>query len=210
MQAFGNGKYHVGFVGPEMSLNEWFHKLVIENETFLDNIISVVIDESHNISKWGTDDFHPDFAHISALLGYLPQGLPIMAASATVPPEVITHIKDKLGIGGCCEHIAVSNEKLNVSLAVQIMQHPPNSFANLLSLFPRIQCAQKTLNRHSYMSTAAKMLNESKISCMNMLPSQFLMFNLSFTIDTLLMTIKSLLKMGSQVDFYVQYQLLML
>ncbi|KAE9393458.1 hypothetical protein BT96DRAFT_1023009 [Gymnopus androsaceus JB14] len=137
LKAFGNGDYRVGFVGPEMALNNRFHELVLENRKFQASIISAVIDESHNISEWGTDDFRPDFGRISALLGRLPLGLPILAASATVAPEVITHIQDKLGIGGRCEHIAVSNEKPNVSLAVRIMQHPPDSYADLLTLFPK-------------------------------------------------------------------------
>lgn len=120
-----------------MALNNRFHELVLENPKFQSSIISAVVNESHNISKWGTDDFRPDFGRISALLGRLPLGLPILAASATVAPDVITHIEDKLGIGGRCEHIAVSNEKPNVSLAVRIMQHPPDSYADLLTLFPK-------------------------------------------------------------------------
>lgn len=127
----------MGFVGPEMVLNDSFHKFVVENRNFQNNIITAVVDEAHNISEWGTDDFRPEFSRISALLARLPQGLPILAASATVSPEVIVDIKNKLGMGGHCDHIAVSNEKLNVSLSVRMLQHPPDSYADLLALFPK-------------------------------------------------------------------------
>ncbi|KAE9390677.1 hypothetical protein BT96DRAFT_1002050 [Gymnopus androsaceus JB14] len=115
LKAFSNGDYHVGFVGPEMALNNRFHELVIESRKFQRNIIAAVVDESHNISEWGTDDFRPIL-------------------------DVFLHFLDaylSLGIGGRCEHIAVSNEKPNVSLAVRIMQHPPDSYVDLLTLFPK-------------------------------------------------------------------------
>ncbi|KAF9062956.1 hypothetical protein BDP27DRAFT_1427346 [Rhodocollybia butyracea] len=139
LSAFGNGQYHIGFVGPEMLLEKNFHEHVLENPKFQRNIIAAVVDEVHNISEWGTDDFHPKFRQISALLGQLPQGLPVLAASATVAPEVILDIEDKLGMSAAhgCEHISVSNAKGNVSLSVCLLQHPPDSYADLLSLFPK-------------------------------------------------------------------------
>lgn len=119
-----------------MALSPLFHKHVLENATFQNNIISVVVDEAHNISEWGTDDFRPEFSRIAALLARLPAGVPVTAASATVPPEVIADIQDKLGFGTNCETISVSNEKLNVALSVRLLQHPRETFADLLALFP--------------------------------------------------------------------------
>ncbi|KAF9064475.1 P-loop containing nucleoside triphosphate hydrolase protein [Rhodocollybia butyracea] len=139
VHAFGNGQYHVGFVGPEMSLEKNFHERVLENPKFQRNIIAAVVEEAHNISEWGTDDFRPKFRQISALLGWLPQGLPVLAASATVAPEVILDIEDKLGMSAAhgYEHISVSNAKGNVLLSIRLLQHPPDSYADLLSLFPK-------------------------------------------------------------------------
>ncbi|KAE9400407.1 hypothetical protein BT96DRAFT_819324, partial [Gymnopus androsaceus JB14] len=78
----------------------------------------------------------PEFSCIAALLACLPDGVPVIAASATVPPEVIADIWDKLGFGNTFETISVSNAKPNVALSVHMLQHPRDSFANLLSLFP--------------------------------------------------------------------------
>ncbi|KAJ3816476.1 hypothetical protein F5880DRAFT_1494247, partial [Lentinula raphanica] len=133
---FGENKYRVGFLGPEMARSTIFHKLVVEHAPFQNNIIAVNIDEGHSISEWGTDDFRPDYACISELLAKLPSGVPVLTASATLAPEVIEDIEAKLGLGRKCERISVSNEKPNVALSVQIMQHPQDSFADLITLFP--------------------------------------------------------------------------
>lgn len=135
-QNFGNGKYRVGFLGPEMALSGDFTKQVINNATFQDSITAVVVDEAHNISEWGTDDFRPAFSNISQLLARLPGQIPCIAASATVPPEVIDDIADKLGFGNDYERVSVTNEKKNVALSVRTLQHPRDSYADLLFLFP--------------------------------------------------------------------------
>ncbi len=60
-----------------------------------------------------------------------------MAASATVPHDVISEIQDKLGFGQDFQTISVSNNKPNVALSVRTLQHPRDTFADLLFLFPR-------------------------------------------------------------------------
>ncbi|KAH7870893.1 P-loop containing nucleoside triphosphate hydrolase protein [Lentinula edodes] len=136
LKDFGNNQYRVGFVGPEMAASSHFHKLVVESSPFQRNIITVDVDEGHEISEWGTDDFRPEYSCLSQLLAKLPSGVPVLTASATLPPEIIQDIESKLGLGDKCERISVSNEKPNVALSVRIIQHPLDSFADLAALFP--------------------------------------------------------------------------
>ncbi|KAJ3924685.1 MAG: P-loop containing nucleoside triphosphate hydrolase protein [Lentinula lateritia] len=136
LKDFGNNQYCVGFVGPEMAASSHFHKLVVESSPFQCNIIAVDVDEGHEISEWGTDDFRPEYSRLSQLLAKLPSGVPVLTASATLPPEIIQDIKSKLGLGDKCERISVSNEKPNVALSIRIIQHPLDSFADLAALFP--------------------------------------------------------------------------
>ncbi|KAJ6552521.1 P-loop containing nucleoside triphosphate hydrolase protein [Mycena sp. CBHHK59/15] len=133
----GNNKFHVGLVGPEMALSTEFHEKVLNNVLFTTNVISLVIDEGHCICEWGTDDFQPDFRKIAQLAARLPTGLPILAASATMLRDVIRNILHHLGLPADCARVQVSNEKLNVSLSVRIMQNELDSYADLLSLFPK-------------------------------------------------------------------------
>ncbi|KAJ3709406.1 P-loop containing nucleoside triphosphate hydrolase protein, partial [Lentinula raphanica] len=117
-------------------LSPLFHKRVVECPAFQTNLIAVNIDEGHCISEWGTDDFRSDYARLSELLAKLPSDVPVLTASATLAPEVIQDIEMKLGLGRKCERISVSNEKPNVAISVRIMQHPQDSFADLIFLFP--------------------------------------------------------------------------
>ncbi|KAJ7022999.1 P-loop containing nucleoside triphosphate hydrolase protein [Mycena alexandri] len=132
----GQNKYRVGFVGPEMALSTQFHEKVLNQVTFTKNIICLVIDELHCVWEWGNDDFRPEYRKIVQLLARLPTGLPILGASATVPYHVIKDILANLGLPADCARVEVSNEKLNVFLSVRILQHEPESFADLLVLFP--------------------------------------------------------------------------
>ncbi|KAJ7429455.1 P-loop containing nucleoside triphosphate hydrolase protein [Mycena galericulata] len=131
----GKNKYRVGLVGPEMALSTQFHAKVLNQIEFTQNIICLVIDELHCIWEWGNDDFRPEYREIVSLAARLPTGLPILGASATAPELVIKDILENLGLPQDCARVQVSNEKLNVSLSVQILQHEPDTFADLLLLF---------------------------------------------------------------------------
>ncbi|KAL0058464.1 hypothetical protein AAF712_014850 [Marasmius tenuissimus] len=128
-------KYCVITVSPEKALSKPFQELVLNNDEFKNNCIQVVVDEAHCISEWG-DDFCPEYSELGKLLACLPSTVPVLAASATMPPGVMQVIRTKLGIALTAPHIAVSNEKNNVSLSVRILQHPQDTYADLLDLFP--------------------------------------------------------------------------
>ncbi|THU97464.1 P-loop containing nucleoside triphosphate hydrolase protein, partial [Dendrothele bispora CBS 962.96] len=128
-------KYRVIFVSPEMALTRRFHQQVLQHKAFRNNCIEMVIDEVHCITEWG-DNFREEYAELSQLLARLPSGLPVLLASATMPPDVIQDIFFKLGLPLNCPRIAVSNAKHNVALSVRVMQHPQKTYADLLFLLP--------------------------------------------------------------------------
>ncbi|KAJ7107392.1 P-loop containing nucleoside triphosphate hydrolase protein [Mycena epipterygia] len=133
----GENKYRIVLISPEMAITSKFHETVLSSKAFSDNIISQVIDEGHCISEWGNDDFRPDFSKLHILLGRLPSGLPIVVRSATMPRHVILDIQEKLRLRADCARVSVSNEKLNIALSVRIMQHPQDTYADLMTLFTR-------------------------------------------------------------------------
>jgi ATP-dependent DNA helicase RecQ len=59
----------------------------------------VVVDEAHCISDWG-HDFRPDYRRIRDLLGQLPEGVPVLATTATANARVVTDVAEQLGTGG--------------------------------------------------------------------------------------------------------------
>lgn len=74
-----------------------FHEHVFKNTRFTNNLISLIVDEAHCISEWGTSDFRPEWGQLSKTLARLPSGIPTMAASATFPPKVKSYIGNRLG-----------------------------------------------------------------------------------------------------------------
>ena len=56
----------------------------------------LVVDEAHCISDWG-HDFRPDYRRIRTLLGDLPDGIPVLATTATANARVTADVAEQLG-----------------------------------------------------------------------------------------------------------------
>src|SRR5690606_9842910 len=59
----------------------------------------VVIDEAHCVSDWG-HDFRPDYRRIRTLLRELPEGVPVLATTATANERVTRDVAEQLDAGG--------------------------------------------------------------------------------------------------------------
>ncbi|HEY2044669.1 MAG TPA: DEAD/DEAH box helicase [Jatrophihabitans sp.] len=78
----------------------------LNNPAFRDNVMPqlaatcglLVVDEAHCISNWG-HDFRPDFRRLRTLLPELPDGIPVLATTATANTRVIEDVRDVLGLG---------------------------------------------------------------------------------------------------------------
>ena len=57
----------------------------------------VVIDEAHCISDWG-HDFRPDYRRIRTLLEDLPDGIPVLATTATANERVALDVAEQLAV----------------------------------------------------------------------------------------------------------------
>ncbi|KAJ7343954.1 P-loop containing nucleoside triphosphate hydrolase protein [Mycena albidolilacea] len=135
LKDFGLNKFCVAFVSPEMAIGKSFHQHVLKSDTFQANNIGLVIDELHAVDEWGTEDFRVAYNKLATLIKHLPTGVPLMMASATLPPILRTSVVHKLGVSTNYDHLAFSNEKPNIRLSVRILQHKLGSYADLLPLF---------------------------------------------------------------------------
>ncbi|KAJ7888981.1 P-loop containing nucleoside triphosphate hydrolase protein [Mycena leptocephala] len=111
-QDVAQNKYRVALISPEMGVSDKFHQTVLSSDVFTDNVISLLIDEAHCINEWGNDDIRREYSKLAVLVARLPSGVPVVAGSATMPKHVI-------------------------SLSVRIIQHPLDTLADLITLFPR-------------------------------------------------------------------------
>ncbi len=85
------GEIKILYIAPERQENDaWIEA------TRKINLAMVVIDEAHTISTWG-HDFRPSFRRIINLVQLLPQGLPVLATTATATRRVQRDIEEQIG-----------------------------------------------------------------------------------------------------------------
>jgi ATP-dependent DNA helicase RecQ len=59
------------------------------------NIGMLVVDEAHCISDWG-HDFRPDYRRLRELIAVIPDGVPVLATTATANSRVVTDVAEQL------------------------------------------------------------------------------------------------------------------
>ncbi|KGI79911.1 ATP-dependent DNA helicase RecQ [Actinopolyspora erythraea] len=89
------GDVDVLLVSPERLNNPDFRENVLPELTR--NTGLVVVDEAHCISDWG-HDFRPDYRRLRTLLTELPEGVPVLATTATANDRVVRDVSDQLGV----------------------------------------------------------------------------------------------------------------
>ncbi|MGP4016346.1 RecQ family ATP-dependent DNA helicase [Saccharopolyspora sp. 5N708] len=91
------GEVDVLLVSPERLNNPDFRDTILPELTQSAGLL--VVDEAHCISDWG-HDFRPDYRRLRTLLTELPEGVPVLATTATANDRVVQDVADQLGVGG--------------------------------------------------------------------------------------------------------------
>lgn len=94
--AIAAGEVDVLLVSPERLNNPGFRDEVLPRLAATCGLL--VVDEAHCISDWG-HDFRPDYRRIRTLLGDLPDGIPVLATTATANARVTADVAEQLGGG---------------------------------------------------------------------------------------------------------------
>lgn len=90
------GEVDVLLVSPERLNNPDFRETILPDLTASTGLL--VVDEAHCVSDWG-HDFRPDYRRLRTLLADLPDGVPVLATTATANDRVIQDVADQLHIG---------------------------------------------------------------------------------------------------------------
>jgi len=88
------GEIDVLLVSPERLNNPGFRDEVLPKLAATCGLL--VVDEAHCISDWG-HDFRPDYRRIRTLLDDLPDGIPVLATTATANARVTADVAEQLG-----------------------------------------------------------------------------------------------------------------
>ncbi len=95
--AINRGEVDVLLVSPERLNNPEFRDEVLPRLAAAAGLL--VVDEAHCISDWG-HDFRPDYRRIRTMLADLPEGIPVLATTATANARVTADVAEQLSITG--------------------------------------------------------------------------------------------------------------
>lgn len=115
----------------------------LNNPTFRDAVLPhlartaglVVIDEAHCVSDWG-HDFRPDYRRIRTLLTELPDGVPVLATTATANSRVVADVADQLGTDVLT--LRGGLDRASLHLSVGPVSEPAQQLAWLAEHLPRM------------------------------------------------------------------------
>ena len=93
-ESIRSGEIDVLLVSPERLNNPGFRDEVLPKLAATCGLL--VVDEAHCISDWG-HDFRPDYRRIRTLLDDLPDGIPVLATTATANARVTSDVAEQLG-----------------------------------------------------------------------------------------------------------------
>ncbi|QWF22452.1 DEAD/DEAH box helicase [Nocardioides sp. LMS-CY] len=123
------GEVDVLLVSPERLNNPGFRDEVLPRLAATCGLL--VVDEAHCISDWG-HDFRPDYRRIRTLLGDLPDGIPVLATTATANARVTQDVAEQLGRAGSLGDVLVlrgSLDRESLRLGVVRLKTPEQRLA---------------------------------------------------------------------------------
>ncbi|WP_312871570.1 RecQ family ATP-dependent DNA helicase [Amycolatopsis acididurans] len=115
------GEVDVLLVSPERLNNPDFRDTVLPKLTATTGLL--VVDEAHCVSDWG-HDFRPDYRRLRTLLTDLPDGVPVLATTATANDRVVTDVAEQLGLGGGSDTLVLRGPLDRDSLHLSVAQLP--------------------------------------------------------------------------------------
>ena len=83
-------------ISPERLNNPQFRETMLP--LFAERVGLLVVDEAHCISDWG-HDFRPDYRRLAEMLERLPEGVAVLATTATANDRVVADVEEQLRTG---------------------------------------------------------------------------------------------------------------
>lgn len=120
-----------------MILSKKFLNNVIRKPELGKRVLSIVVDEAHVVSHWGSE-FRKHYGTLGMLRALLPKGTPFVAMSATLPERVRKDVLARLQFNQKkYNYLNLGNDRTNVSLVVRAMHNAMNTYSDLDFLVPQ-------------------------------------------------------------------------
>ncbi|MFH8453338.1 RecQ family ATP-dependent DNA helicase [Streptomyces fungicidicus] len=115
------GDVDVLLVSPERLNNPDFRDQVLPRLSAATGLL--VVDEAHCISDWG-HDFRPDYRRLRTMLADLPEGVPVLATTATANARVTADVAEQLGTGASSDALVLRGPLDRESLSLSVLRLP--------------------------------------------------------------------------------------
>ncbi|MFF0359236.1 RecQ family ATP-dependent DNA helicase [Streptomyces fungicidicus] len=115
------GDVDVLLVSPERLNNPDFRDQVLPRLSAATGLL--VVDEAHCISDWG-HDFRPDYRRLRTMLTDLPEGVPVLATTATANARVTADVAEQLGTGAASDALVLRGPLDRESLSLSVLRLP--------------------------------------------------------------------------------------
>jgi hypothetical protein len=112
------GKYQAVFMTPELIDVNKRVKDLWTMPMWVKRLMAVVLDEAHCVCVWGAD-FRPAYNRLSHLRPKVPPEVAFIAVSATLPPTILSELKQVMGFHKDVPEINVGNDRPDVRLEVR-------------------------------------------------------------------------------------------
>ncbi|MEU3094879.1 RecQ family ATP-dependent DNA helicase [Streptomyces sp. NPDC006967] len=120
-EEIASGDVDVLLVSPERLNNPDFRDQVLPRLSAATGLL--VVDEAHCISDWG-HDFRPDYRRLRTMLTDLPEGVPVLATTATANARVTADVAEQLGTGGSADALVLRGPLNRESLSLSVLPLP--------------------------------------------------------------------------------------
>jgi superfamily II DNA helicase RecQ len=129
--------YQLVIVSPELLLNDKRFEMLRGKKQFTDDIVNLVLDEAHVIKEWG-GTFRTDYLKIGPIRDLFPRMIGFHLGSATIGPALLPELAKNLHLQ--TDNLSVmrlNTDRPNIHLVVHRMQHPLNSYEDLMFIIKK-------------------------------------------------------------------------
>ncbi|TQL47112.1 RecQ-like ATP-dependent DNA helicase [Homoserinimonas aerilata] len=119
--ALDRDEVDVLLVSPERLNNPSFREQQLP--ALIKRIGMLVVDEAHCISDWG-HDFRPDYRRLRDLIAQMPEGVPVLATTATANSRVVADVAEQLGTDSATDVVTIRGPLARASLRLGVLRLP--------------------------------------------------------------------------------------